>query len=213
MNIVLFGPPGAGKGTQSSLLVDRLEMLQISTGDLFRSNITRQTALGNKAKNFMDAGLLVPDEVTIEMVRVALSDSRGKSFILDGFPRNLIQARALDQILLDLEKSVEKAIFIDVPHAVLLTRLTGRRVCQKCGEIYHIEVKKPKNDGVCDLCNSTVVQRPDDTKEVIEKRLNVYSEITLPLKHYYTEQKKCVVIDGLGEVEAVFGRVKKELKY
>jgi adenylate kinase len=212
MNIALFGPPGAGKGTQSALLVERLKMLQISTGDLFRSHISRQTDLGKKAKSYMDAGILVPDDVTIEMVNVAVSSAASRSFILDGFPRSILQAKALDDLLEKNKVLVEKAIFIDVPEDVLLSRLTGRRVCEKCGEIYHIESKRPKLNGACDLCGSRVIQRPDDATEVIQKRLTVYAETTFPLKSYYIEQGKCVLIDGQGEVEQVFTRIKEELK-
>jgi adenylate kinase len=209
MNIVLFGPPGAGKGTQSALLVDRLKMVQISTGDLFRDNIKKGTKLGLEAKGFMDKGLLVPDNVTVGMVKNILVDLDKKSFVLDGFPRNTRQAEALDSMLEEMHLKIEKAVFIDVPRNELLSRLTGRRTCKKCGSIYHVVSKKPKVTDVCDACGSTLEQRDDDKEEVIDKRLETYAVNTLPLKEFYLNQKKCETVIGVGDTEEIYSSIEK----
>ena len=186
MNIVLFGPPGAGKGTQAALLVQRLGMFQISTGDLFRENLKNKTKLGIEAKTFLDKGELVPDSVTVSMVEDVLAKLGGKKFILDGFPRNLSQAKSLESILMNLKLKVGKAVFLKAPYKALLGRLTGRRVCKNCGTVFHIDFSPPKQAGVCDKCGQkTIYQRDDDKESVIENRLKTYEESTLPLVEYY----------------------------
>lgn len=211
MNILLFGAPGAGKGTQSELLVKNLGFTQISTGDLFRSAIKDKTALGQTAQSFMDKGELVPDSVTVGMVDEVLAKLNGKDFILDGFPRNVAQAEALGKILSQRHMEIGKAIFLEVPSEALLSRLTGRRVCKSCGAVYHIDSKPSRVAGVCDVCGGEVIQRNDDREEVIATRLKTYAESTTPLKQYYKNQGKLVAVDGHRETEQVFRSIKTEL--
>jgi len=208
LSIILFGAPGAGKGTQSALLVEKLGMTQISTGDLFRAAIKNKTELGVKAQSYMDKGQLVPDSIVIGMVEEVLK-SGVKNFILDGFPRTVPQAEALDELLKKLSLSVSKAIFLEVPRTELMSRLTGRRVCKNCGAVYHIVNKPSKNEGVCDNCGGQVVQRNDDKTEVVGARLDVYDQYTSPLKDYYTKAHKYVEIDGNRDTETVFSEIKK----
>lgn len=210
MNILLFGPPGAGKGTQSTLLKDRLDMAHISTGDLFRENIKNKTELGLKAKEIIDAGELVPDEITIGMVEDVFS-RLDKNFILDGFPRTVAQAEALDRLLEKKNIELGRAIFIQVPHEYLLNRLTGRRVCTNCGATYHIEAMPSKVEGVCDACGGALHQRKDDNEEVIGTRLQAYENSTKPVLEYYKGTGKYVEVDGTGETESVYERVSKVL--
>lgn len=208
MNLILFGAPGAGKGTQSALLIERKGMTQISTGDLFRAAIKNKTALGLQAQGFMDKGQLVPDSIVIGMVEEVLK-SGVKNFILDGFPRTVPQAEALDSLLNKLQLSISKAIFLEVPHAELLGRLTGRRVCKNCGTVYHIVSKPSKVENVCDACGGEVIQRNDDKVEVIGARLKSYDEYTSLLKDYYIKAKKFVELDGNRTAEAVFTDLEK----
>jgi adenylate kinase len=211
MNIVLFGAPGAGKGTQSTLLVDRMGMVQISTGDLFRAAIKNKTALGQQAQSFMDKGELVPDSIVIGMVDEVLANLGKKSFILDGFPRTSAQADALGKILRQRGLEIGKAVFLEVPREELLGRLTGRRVCKSCGAVYHVSSKPTKVAGVCDNCGSEVIQRNDDKEEVIATRLKTYEENTLPLRTYFKESKKYVEVNGNQDSEIVFSSIKKVL--
>lgn len=210
MNLILFGAPGAGKGTQSALLIERKKMYQISTGDLFRAAISNKTALGMEAKTFMDKGELVPDRITIGMVE-ELFKKGVKNFILDGFPRNTAQAEALEDLLKRSDLKVDKAIFLDVPYSVLLNRLTGRRVCQKCGAVYHVDSKPTKAEGVCDNCGGQVIQRNDDKAEVIGTRLKAYESSTAPLREYYRKLNKYVELDGNREAELVYSDIVKFL--
>lgn len=212
MNLILFGPPGAGKGTQSALLVERRDMKQISTGDLFRAAIKSQTTLGKEAKGYLDAGKLVPDSVTIGLVEEELGRLNGKSFILDGFPRNVAQAEALEKLLQQTSLKVDRVLFMEVPLSMLLGRLTGRRVCRSCGAVYHMDSKPPKKSGVCDNCGGEVYQRADDKEEVIRTRLEAYESSTKPLKDYYKAKGPFVEIDGTGSSEDVFGRVSQVLQ-
>lgn len=211
MNILLFGAPGAGKGTQSALLVEKMGMAHVSTGDLFRYNMKNDTELGQKAKSYINKGELVPDVVTISMLEDALLRLEGKSFILDGFPRNIAQADTLGEILSKLNLSLEKAIFIDVPKQLLTDRLTGRRVCRECGASYHTKNKPPKEENKCDNCGGEVYQRKDDGIDVISTRLETYEENTAPLVDYYKGSGKFVEIDGTGATEEVFSRISKEM--
>ncbi|MFN8790274.1 MAG: adenylate kinase [Bdellovibrionales bacterium] len=211
MNIILFGAPGAGKGTQSSLLIERDKMTQISTGDLFRAAIKNQTELGKKAQGYMDRGELVPDSIVIGMVEEVLRRGSG-AFILDGFPRTVPQAEALDELLKSLQLKIGKAIFLEVPYKVLMGRLTGRRVCKSCGAVYHIESKPPRQEGVCDQCGGTVVQRNDDKEEVIGNRLKAYEEFTMPLKNYYKKMGQYTEVDGNRETEDVYRSIKAFMK-
>jgi len=212
LNLILFGPPGAGKGTQSALLIERMGMKQISTGDLFRAAIKNQTKLGKEAKGYLDAGKLVPDSVTIGLVEETLGEMGDQAFILDGFPRNVPQAEALTTILNQLHLKVDKTIFLEVPMKMLLGRLTGRRVCKNCGATYHIESKPPKKDSICDVCGGPVVQRPDDKEDVIRTRLEAYETSTRPLKDYYKAKGPYVEVDGVGTSDEVFTRISQALK-
>lgn len=213
MNIILFGPPGAGKGTQSALLVERRSMKHISTGDLFREAVKNQTPLGVKAKGFMDAGQLVPDEVVIGMVEEVLLKlkAEGRSFILDGFPRTVPQAEALEKALGNLGLKIGKSIFLEVPRQDLMRRLTGRRVCNSCGAVYHIDTKPAKKDGICDVCGGQVVQRKDDHEDVIGTRLEAYDKSTSPLKRYYADKGMLSELNGVGGTEEIFARLAEQL--
>jgi adenylate kinase len=208
LNLILFGAPGAGKGTQSALLIEKMGMTQISTGDLFRAAIKNKTELGIKAQGYMDKGELVPDSIVIGMVEEVLK-SGVKSFILDGFPRTVPQAEALDELLKRLHLTISKAIFLEVPKQELMSRLTGRRVCKNCGTVYHAINKPSKVEGICDVCGGQVIQRNDDKTEVIEARLKNYDEYTSPLKDYYTKSHKYVVINGNRDTAEVFSDLKK----
>lgn len=211
MNIILFGPPGAGKGTQSALLVEREKMRHISTGDLFREAVKNQTPLGVKAKGFMDAGQLVPDEVVIGMVEEVLQGLKGQSFILDGFPRTVPQAEALEGLLSRHGMAIGKAVFLEVPRQALLSRLTGRRVCVSCGAVYHIETKPTKKEGLCDVCGGQVVQRKDDHEDVIRTRLEAYDKSTSPLKAYFASKGLLAEVEGTGSTDEVYRRLASQI--
>ena len=208
MNLILFGAPGAGKGTQSSLLIEKKGMTQISTGDLFRAAIKGQTELGKKAQDYMDKGQLVPDSIVIGMVEEVLLKGLN-SFILDGFPRTVAQAEALEVLLKKMNISIGKAIFLEVPMEILMSRLTGRRVCKSCGTVYHIVSKPPTMEGKCDVCGGEVVQRNDDKEDVIETRLKTYQEFTSPLKEFYKKSGKYVEVDGNTDTEKVYKEIEK----
>lgn len=197
MRTILMGPPGAGKGTQAAVLVDRFHIPHISTGDMFRAAMKAGTVLGLKAKAFMDAGDLVPDEVTIGIVeeRLGLSDC-ANGFLLDGFPRTVAQANALGIILDRLGMTLDGVINIEVDEEKLIARLTGRRICRKCGATYHMVFNPPHQDGICDQCGGELYQRADDTLETAKNRLNVYNEQTEPLIAYYLEKGLLKQIEG-----------------
>ncbi|MBV9817376.1 MAG: adenylate kinase [Solirubrobacterales bacterium] len=209
MNLILFGPPGAGKGTQAERLCDDFQLPFISTGDMLRGHVKDETDLGQKAKEYMDAGDLVPDELILAMVRERLlEDDARDGFILDGFPRNADQATALDEQLSDLGRRVTAALLIDVPDEEVIRRLSGRRVCTEAGHNYHIEFDPPKHDDVCDQDGSELIQRDDDKPEVIEHRLGVYHEKTQPLVEYYDEQGLMRRIDGTRAAADVHGHIR-----
>jgi len=212
MNILLFGAPGAGKGTQSAYLVERLGFVQISTGDLFRNAIKNKTELGKTAQGYMDRGELVPDSVVISMVDEVLGKIDGQSFILDGFPRNVAQAEALGKILQQRRLAIGKAVFLEVPSEALLKRLTGRRVCKSCGAVYHIDSKPTRKPEVCDVCGGAVVQRNDDKEDVIATRLKTYADSTAPLKEYFKNQQKLVIVNGDQGAEKVFVEIRNEIQ-
>jgi adenylate kinase len=212
MNLLLFGPPGAGKGTQSAFLVEDLNMRHISTGDMFRAAIKNRTPLGMEVKGCLDQGKLVPDDVTIRMVEEEFKSLGGRDFILDGFPRTIAQAEALDKLLVKTGVEIEKAVFLVVPNELIIQRLSGRRVCRNCGASYHVEAKPPRDRIHCDVCNGTdIYQRADDTREAIATRLKVYEESTKPLKDYFDKQGRLFEVDGTGEVTEVYKRIKKVL--
>jgi adenylate kinase len=201
------GPPGAGKGTQAEFVADRFSIPKISTGDIFRANVSGGTELGKLAKQFMDAGDLVPDEVTIAMVRDRLSEpDAAAGFLLDGFPRNVAQAYELDSILGDLGTSLEVVLELEVDSEEVVKRLSGRRTCRKCGHIWHVEYDPTKVEGVCDKCGGELFQRDDDKAETVRHRLEVYAEQTAPLIEFYAGRGQLVVVDALGPVEDVTER-------
>ncbi|MPL68190.1 adenylate kinase [bioreactor metagenome] len=213
MYILLMGPPGAGKGTQAAELVSKFNIPHISTGDMFRAAVKEQTELGKKAKAFMDAGQLVPDEVTIGIVKERLAKPDCKAgFILDGFPRTVEQANALSITLRELGITLDRVININVPSEALVSRITGRRVCKSCGDTYHITFKPPSVEGKCDKCGDEVYQRADDREETLNKRLAVYSAQTEPLVNYYQDKGLYTEIDGRQPkeqvLEAIIGSVR-----
>lgn len=212
MRLVIMGPPGAGKGTQAALIKNAYNIPHISTGDMFREAISNQTSLGIEAKKNIDKGMLVPDSVTISLVKERLSkDDCKKGFLLDGFPRTIAQAQALDEILKELNIKLDAVINIDVDFNVLVDRIIGRRVCPKCGASFHIKNQPPKKDGICDECGATLVQRKDDTKETVVTRLDVYTNQTKPLLDYYNKQGIVKNVCGLGDIDVIFSNIKKSL--
>jgi adenylate kinase len=208
MYVVLLGAPGAGKGTQAFLMAQKLKLAHIASGDLFRQAIEKGTELGKQAKSYMEKGKLVPNEITIKMVleRIKSPDCE-KGIILDGFPRNLEQAKALDAALKEQNKAIDKAVYIKVSQPELLKRLGGRWICRKCQAPYH-EVSSPsKVKGMCDKCGGELYQRPDDNVATVKKRLEVYFSETAPLIDYYSHAGKLLEIDGEGEVDDINARV------
>jgi adenylate kinase len=204
MRLVLVGPPGAGKGTQAEFIAAHLSVPKISTGDIFRANVSQGTPLGIEAKRYMDAGKLVPDEVTINMVRDRLAEpDAGEGFLLDGFPRTTPQAAALDKLLADLGTALELVLELVVDDDEVIRRLSGRRTCRGCGKIWHVEFDATSKEGICDRCGAELFQRDDDKPETIAARLREYAEKTAPLVDYYGAQNKLVGIDATGPVEDV----------
>jgi adenylate kinase len=205
MNLVLLGPPGAGKGTQAARIVEKYGIPQISTGDIFRKNIKEGTTLGLEAKAYMDRGELVPDELVIKIATTRLLEDDCKNgFMLDGFPRTVHQAEELDKFLATLGKKIDKVLDIDVPKTELLERLTGRRVCKSCGASFHIKSMIPKKEDVCDNCGGELYQRSDDTIDTVENRIEVYNNQTKPLVEYYKNKGNIEHIDGSVGLNEVF---------
>lgn len=198
MRLILIGPPGVGKGTQSALLSTRLGLIPLSSGDIFRREIEAKTDLGNMAKRYIDHGELVPNGVTIEMMAKRIRDPEvmQHGFVLDGFPRTVRQAEALDEILFQLGVGLDYAISIEVPESVVLSRLTGRMGCTKCGEIYHSVNKPPQREGLCDKCNGPLFVRSDDQPETILERLRVFREVTAPVIEYYEKSGSLLRVNG-----------------
>lgn len=211
MKIVLLGPPGAGKGTQAEVLTKKLLVPHISTGDMFRAAIKNGTAMGIEAKSYMDRGQLVPDEVTVGIIkdRIAQSDCSG-GFLLDGFPRTIAQAEALDKLLED-KGGLDAVLNISVPLEKLVERLTGRRMCRKCGAIYHMLYNAPAKEGVCDACGGELYQRDDDKLETVTNRLDVYEAQTAPLIGFYEKQGKLFTVNGDQPINAVLADLGKAL--
>ncbi|AXO36783.1 adenylate kinase [Micromonospora chalcea] len=204
MRLVLVGPPGAGKGTQAEFIAAHLSVPKISTGDIFRANVSQGTPLGVEAKRYMDAGKLVPDEVTINMVRDRLAEpDASEGFLLDGFPRTTPQAAALDKLLADLGTALDLVLELVVDDDEVIRRLSGRRTCRGCGKIWHVEFDATSREGICDRCGAELFQRDDDKPETIAARLREYAEKTAPLVDYYGAQGKLVGIDATGPVEDV----------
>ena len=214
MRIVLVGPPGAGKGTQAAFLANNLSIPHISTGDLFRANISQQTDLGKLAKSYMDAGNLVPDEVTIGMAKDRMEQPDAEhGFLLDGFPRNVSQAEALDEMLSAAGMKLDAVLDLEVPEDEVVKRIAGRRVCRKdSSHVFHVTYSPPRQEGVCDVCGGELYQRDDDSEETVRKRLEVYHTQTEPIIDYYKAQGLVVTISALGKVEDVTARAMQALQ-
>ncbi len=208
MKLVLLGAPGGGKGTQAKKLVDKYGIPQISTGDILRAAVAKGTPLGKEAKSYMDKGELVPDSVVIGLVkeRIAQDDCK-KGYILDGFPRNTAQAETLDKVLAGMGSPLDTALLIDVDKDVLMKRLTGRRTCKNCQQMYNVYFSPPKKEGVCDKCGGELFQRDDDKEDTIKKRLDVYDAQTAPLINYYKERGILKTVKGTGSIDEIFKNV------
>jgi adenylate kinase len=207
VRLVLVGPPGAGKGTQAEFIAEHFAIPKISTGDIFRANVSGGTDLGRMAKKYMDAGDLVPDEVTNAMIRDRLSkDDAAAGFLLDGFPRNVAQAGELDMLLTDLGVGLDVVLDLDVDHDEVVRRLSGRRTCKACGHVWHVEFDPPRTPDVCDRCGGQLYLRDDDHPETVRHRLEVYVEQTAPMVDFYAERGQLVVIDAQAAVEDVTER-------
>ncbi len=208
MNIILLGPPGAGKGTQAKRLIDKYGIPQISTGDMLRAALKEGTPLGLEAKKYMDQGALVPDSVVIGLVKERIQKPDcAKGYMLDGFPRNVSQAEALDSMLSELSQKIDDVVCIEVPSEELLGRLTGRRTCKGCGAGYHIKFDPPSKEGVCNKCGAELYQRDDDNEATVSSRLKVYDDQTKPLIEYYSKQNKLRPVNGVGGMDEIFGRI------
>ena len=212
INLILLGLPGAGKGTQAKKIADSYHIPPISTGDIFRANIKEGTELGKKAKEYMDQGLLVPDELVVNLVvdRVQKEDC-ANGYVLDGFPRTIPQAECLDEALTKLNTKIDYAINVEVPDENIINRMSGRRACVSCGATYHIVNVPSKVEGICDRCGKELILRDDDKPETVKKRLDVYHEQTQPLIDYYTKQGCLVEVDGTQAMEDVFASIVKIL--
>jgi adenylate kinase len=207
VRVILLGPPGAGKGTQAVRISETFGLPHISTGDIFRENVRGDTELGREAKRYMDAGELVPDEVVVSMVgdRLAQSDAAG-GFVLDGFPRTVPQAQALEDLLVERDAPLEVVVRFAVAEDEVVERLTGRRSCKECGRVFHVSYAPPEAEGVCDACGGELIQRDDDTEDVVLNRLDVYRKQTEPLEHFYWERGLLRDVEAVGDVEDVTAR-------
>jgi adenylate kinase len=213
MDVILLGPPGSGKGTQALKMIERYTIPQISTGDILRGAVKERTTLGVEAQGYMDQGRLVPDEVVVGIVRDRLkAPDCAEGFILDGFPRTLPQAEALDATMQELKRAIDHVVSIEVDKEELLKRLTGRRTCRTCGAMYHLIFDPPTRDGICDKCGGELYQRDDDQEETIRERLQVYEEQTSPLIAYYREKGLLRTINGVGEIEEIFRAIVKAIE-
>jgi adenylate kinase len=213
LRLVIMGPPGAGKGTQSAMIAQRFSIPHVSTGDIFRKNLKEGTPLGMKAKEYMSKGLLVPDETVVAIVKDRLDEKDcKKGFLLDGFPRTVAQAVALDGVLTDMDMSIDHVLNIDVPKEVLIERAVGRRVCKACGATYHVMYNSPSREGLCDSCGGALIQREDDREETVVKRIEVYLEQTKPLIDYYSEKGLLISMDGGQGIKEVGDQIVKALE-
>lgn len=212
MRLVLLGPPGVGKGTQASAIVEKYNIPHISTGDIFRSNIKEGTELGKEAKSYMDKGLLVPDELVVSIVKDRLTkEDCSEGFLLDGFPRTLDQADALDKELSKMGIELNKVVNIDAEKDVLIERAIGRRICKSCGATYHVKFNPPKIQGICDIDGGELMQRDDDIEETVATRIGVYNDQTQPLIDYYQRKEIILNIDGTRPIKDIFGEIVESL--
>lgn len=213
MNLLIMGPPGAGKGSQAELIKEHYKIAHISSGAMFRDIIALNTKVGKLAKKYIDKGELVPDEVTIDLVKERLQEDDTKcGFLLDGFPRTIAQAEALEVILKQVDKKIDAVINLVVDDAVLIDRISGRRVCKECGATYHIIAKKPRKDSVCDYCGGKLIQRADDTIETVANRIKVYYEKTKPLLDFYKDLNILKNVEGHGGIDRAFKEIQKILE-
>ena len=213
MKIIMLGAPGAGKGTQAKLIAEKYGIPHISTGDIFRANIKEGTELGKEAKEYMDKGQLVPDELTVRILLDRVSkDDCANGYVLDGFPRTIPQAEVLDNEVAKLGDKIDFAIDVEVPDEDIIRRMGGRRACLKCGATYHVEHIPPKKEGICDTCGSELVLRDDDKPETVKNRLNVYHKQTQPLIDHYSKQNILRTVDGTQDMNAVFDSIVKLLE-
>lgn len=212
MKIIMLGAPGAGKGTQAKLIAEAYKIPHISTGDIFRANIKNNTELGKKAKEYMDQGLLVPDELTCDLVVDRISqDDAARGYILDGFPRTIPQAQALTEALSKRGEAIDFALDVEVPDENIVNRMSGRRACLSCGATYHLIYAAPKKDGICDKCGKELVLRDDDKEETVKKRLEVYHTQTQPLIDYYNNAGVLHELDGTKDINDIFASIKELL--
>jgi len=208
VRVILLGPPGAGKGTQAKSICNKYSIPHISTGDIFRYNISQATPLGIEAKKYIDKGHLVPDELTIDLIKDRLKQDDCKNgFLLDGYPRTVNQAEALEVLLKEMSLKLDTALLIEVPKGFIIDRMTGRRVCTTCGASYHVKYNPTKNDGKCDVCGSVVIQRADDNEATVSERLEIYDAQTQPLIEYYREKNLLAEVDGTQAINDVFKNI------
>lgn len=213
MRMIFLGPPGAGKGTQAEKICRDHNIIQLSTGDILRANRKEGTELGQKAQKYMDAGELVPDQIIIDMIKEELKKPElGNGYILDGFPRTVPQAEALDKLLLDLWQKLNTVLVLEVPNEELVKRLTARRTCKSCGKSYHLKFNPPAKEDICDACGGNLYQRDDDKEGPIRNRLKVYEEQTFPLIDYYEKQDLARKINGVGGLDEVYSRISSVLE-
>ena len=211
-HLVIIGPPGSGKGTQAVRIAGELGIKHLSTGDILREAVKEETELGLKAKSFMEQGALVPDELMLELIATELDKLDGKGWILDGYPRTLPQAEALEKMLDERGESIDKVLLIDVDPEVIVKRLTSRRVCPSCNAVYNLETLKPKVEGKCDKCGADLIIRPDDTEETVRNRLKVYEEQTAPVVEFYRNKGNLVPVKGEGSIEEITAEILRVLE-
>ncbi|QWC00773.1 adenylate kinase [Mycoplasmatota bacterium] len=212
MNLLIMGKPGAGKGTQAKKILDHFNLTHISTGEIYREEIKKGSYIGQEAKKYLDQGNLVPDKMTNDIVQEVLTKTKFENgFMLDGYPRTIAQAEALDEMLNDLDIKLTAVINVDVDDDIISDRMSGRRVCSNCGETYHLEYHPPKVEGICDVCGHHLIQRPDDLKESVLNRLKIYKNKTQPLLDYYENKNLLLVIDGENSSDQVFEDILKKL--
>jgi len=214
MRIILIGPPGVGKGTAAKRLVKHYGIRHISTGDMFRDMFDQDTPVAQSAKAHINRGELVPDNITNQLVKERLDQPDvSQGFLFDGYPRNIVQAQALDAILKLKNQSIDGILFIDAEVDVITHRIAGRRVCSQCGHVYHVEFNAPKQSGVCDLCGSSLYQRKDDMEKTVRRRLNIYQQVTAPILSFYKSRRAYHVIDGSGNIQQTYEQIIKALEF